>query len=450
MSFGTFASGAIAGLCAAGLLALMGAAGVAQGQTPRASDPCRAYAVVSKPTLEERRGAIETSLATKRVQLAAFPTSGPQVSAAMTAARTALLKDIGDLEGNLIDTTFQLECLRADWISEDRSSNPIIEITNFYATNRQATGKADPYTFYGTRDLDTLHYGRITISVPASHTLGSLELPTWWKLERTPDPSKHFVIKSLTPLESDAARAQLRDAGLQAKSKALLLFVHGYNMTFADAALRTAQLAADLTFPGVVMFYSWPSNGDTKGYSHDEESVELAKAPMNELLDDIAGMPFQDVYILAHSMGNRLVTRVLAQRKEKGNDVAKVRDILLAAPDINAEIFKREIAPVLSTLTAARKTIYASSNDVALKASKIKHDYRRVGETSGGVFTHPGFETIDASKAAPLLRSFGHSYIFDSSLVLADLEDALINRRDVTRRRLKRAGTAPGQYWLLE
>ena len=36
-----------------------------------------------------------------------------------------------------------------------------------------------------------------------------------------------------------------------------------------------------------------------------------------------------------------------------------------------------------------RTTIYASSSDIALRASKVVHRYRRVGETTGGG-AHPG------------------------------------------------------------
>jgi esterase/lipase superfamily enzyme len=37
--------------------------------------------------------------------------------------------------------------------------------------------------------------------------------------------------------------------------------VHGYNVSFDDAALRTAQLAYDLTFDCPAAFFSWPSKG---------------------------------------------------------------------------------------------------------------------------------------------------------------------------------------------
>jgi esterase/lipase superfamily enzyme len=280
--------------------------------------------------------------------------------------------------------------------------------------------------------------------------VGELELPTLWRLERTADPKKHFVIKSVLPVETQQALEDIRIAAIGAKRKSLLLFIHGYNASFADAALRTAQLTNDLVFPGVVMFFSWPSDGNTKGYSHDEESVELAKPILDMLLNDLERLPFDEIFILGHSMGSRLTTKVLASRAQSGVDDGKIREMLLGAPDINSEIFRKEIAPALSGLVSMHKTIYASSNDLALRASKLIHEFRRVGETIGGVMVFPGFDTIDASNAAPYQRSFGHSYIFDSRLVLADLADALVQNREVARRSLKQRGTGNNRYWLLE
>ena len=126
--------------------------------------------------------------------------------------------------------------------------------------------------------------------------------------------------------------------------------------------------------------------------------------------------------------------------------MTKISELLLAAPDINAEIFRSEIAPKLVEMQQARKTIFASSEDLALRASKIVHGFRRVGETLGGVFTFPGIDTVIVSEAAPLARAFGHSYVFDSTVVLNDIQETLVwHRTGVGSRRS--LGTPPNNYW---
>jgi esterase/lipase superfamily enzyme len=197
------------------------------------------------------------------------------------------------------------------------------------------------------------------------------------------------------------------------------------------------------------MFYSWPSAGKTAGYLHDEESAHLAISIFDQLLDDLSTMNFEEVYIIAHSMGNRVVGGTLAERVKNRKDVSKVKELMLAAPDINIEIFKTEIAPFLASLTTTRKTIYASSQDIALKASNVAHEFPRVGDVTGGVFVYPTFDTIDASAAAPLLRSFGHSYVLDSTVVLNDVEDVILWHRPLSDRILRPLGIAPNLYWAI-
>ena len=200
------------------------------------------------------------------------------------------------------------------------------------------------------------------------------------------------------------------------------------------------QLAYDLRFPGVTMFYSWPSAARTAGYLHDVESTQLATGIFDKLLDDLSALNFEDIYIVAHSMGNRVVGGALANRVRDGRDVSKLREIMLAAPDINVEIFRSEIAPRLAGIVTARKTIYASSRHIALKASSVVHDFPRVGDTKSGVFIHSGFDTIDASGAAPLMRAFGHSYVLDSAVVLNDRGRCLNWRRPLSERILMPLG----------
>jgi esterase/lipase superfamily enzyme len=148
----------------------------------------------------------------------------------------------------------------------------------FYATNRQPTGNSEPSKFYGTADTRELAYGRTSVSIPSAHKIGELELASLWRLELNPNANRHFVLKSVVPLGIAEAKQQIA-AGLRiASAKSVLIFVHGYNVTFSEAALRTAQLAHDLRFPGIAMVYSWPSAGQSSGYLHDEESAQLAKS----------------------------------------------------------------------------------------------------------------------------------------------------------------------------
>ena len=257
------------------------------------------------------------------------------------------------------------------------------------------------------------------------------------------------MLKSVLPLALDAARKEIGDKLTTARSKAILVFVHGYNVSFRESALRTAQLAHDLKFPGLPFFYSWPSASRLFGYMKDTETALQAEAVFERLLEDLSQLPASDIYIIAHSMGNRIVSQAIRARVEQGKGVKHLRELLLAAPDISVDLFRTVIAPKLAAMQGTRTTVYASSSDFALKASKVFHGSGRVGETNSGVFVFPGLETIDASNVSFVTRAFGHSYIMDSPSLLKDIEALIQKGAAASQRGLQPAGKAPNTYWKL-
>lgn len=59
------------------------------------------------------------------------------------------------------------------------------------------------------------------------------------------------------------------------------IFVHGFNNSFEDAARRTAQIAFDVKFDGVPLFYSWPSKGKALDYVYDTNNADQASPISN-------------------------------------------------------------------------------------------------------------------------------------------------------------------------
>ena len=146
-------------------------------------------------------------------------------------------------------------------------------------------------------------------------------------------------------------------------------------------------------------------------------------------------------------MGTRVVSHALQHRAEKGKPNTQLRELLLAAPDINAELFRGVIAPKLAAMQGLRTTVYASSSDLALMASKVVHGFQRVGETNSGVFVYPGIETIDASSASSSSRALGHSYVVDTPSVIGDIKSIVLNRATTKQRGLTSTGAVPNVYW---
>jgi esterase/lipase superfamily enzyme len=108
------------------------------------------------------------------------------------------------------------------------------------------------------------------------------------------------------------------------------------------------------------------------------------------------------------------------------------REVILTAPDIDADVFRRDIAPAI-VKTAHRVTLYASSNDEALVMSKKVHGYPRAGDSGSQLVIVPGIDTIDVSSVDTSL--LGHSYYGSNGTVLADLLDLLHDSKPPLQRR---------------
>jgi esterase/lipase superfamily enzyme len=184
-------------------------------------------------------------------------------------------------------------------------------------------------------------------------------------------------------------------------------------------------------------------------YPIDESNIEWTEADLQRFLADFANQSdATNIYLIAHSMGSRATSRALAALAAQQPAVrSRFRELILAAPDIDADVFKRDIAPVIVSSNSLI-TIYASSTDKALVASKAFHGYPRLGDAGSGLVILPGVDTIDAS--AVDTSFLGHSYFADNRSVLSDMfylmrDGTPLNQN--TRVGLTLVGIPPAQYW---
>lgn len=315
-----------------------------------------------------------------------------------------------------------------------------------YATDRNRTMSPKPAKAFGNSRA-AVSFGYCDVSIPRDHRMGEVESPSIWRLEFRDDPAKHVVILSTIVRSKDEFFEDLKDRIRASGKSSAFVFIHGYNVTFPDAARRTAQISYDLAFDGVPVFYSWPSQGTVKAYTVDEQNIEWAQADLRSFLEDFfLRSDAQNVYLIAHSMGNRALTRAATSLlADKPALRSRIREVILTAPDIDAEVFKRDIAPALTAIVSP-VTLYASSNDLALVASKKVHGYPRAGDSGRGLVVVPGIETIDATFVD---TSFlGHSYFAESRSVLSDIFNLVHNGERPDRRfGLRGVDDQAGRHW---
>lgn len=340
--------------------------------------------------------------------------------------------------------TIQQNFPEPHFLTMDKPSYAVVRV--YYATDRAKTRNIDPAEVYAG-DRGDLSLGFCTASIPRDHRMGELETPSIWRLDFSNDPENFVVLLSVG--EADPA-SFYKDVAARVRAspgKLAFIFVHGYNVTFADAARRTAQLAYDLGFDGAPVFYSWPSQARYASYKVDETNAEWAVVDFKNFLEQFAKQSQADsIFLIAHSMGSRVLAGALKELVAEDPTLRpKFKEIIFAAPDIDADTFRRDIAPRIFSPTRSA-TMYASSGDYALLASKKFAGYRRAGDAGGGVTVAPGLDTIDASG----IRTdfIGHSYFGDSTSVLGDLRDLiLLRKRPEQRSRLSPLMTGPSRYW---
>jgi len=311
----------------------------------------------------------------------------------------------------------------------------------FFVTDRNDTGLKDPGEKYG-KERASVSYGICSVSIPPGHRIGKLESPTFRK-----DVEEHIVLVDVSVLEKKDFFSEVSNAVNRSGEKTMLLYVHGYNVTFEKAARRMVQIVDDLDFKGIPVFYSWPSQGSVGGYPADEASVEWSEQNLGNFLAEAARISGVDtLYLLAHSMGNRALTGAFLDLvRQKPHLKSRFKALLLTAPDIDSEVFRRDIGPGLAGSGAAI-TLYASSRDRALRLSKRLHGYPRAGDVDGFPLIVPGIETVDATHVD---TSFlGHSYYNGSRSVLSDMFYILNEElRAEQRFSLEPVDTPEGRYW---
>ena len=342
--------------------------------------------------------------------------------------------------------------------SAPESIDPPHKQTIFYATNRKRTGSREPIEFYGgdRADAPYIDYGRCEISIPANHKRGVMESP-FLGLNFFRDNKQHIILKSITPLSAESFFSTINaqvDPGSE-KSRLgrgdLVIYIHGYNTTFENAAKRTAQIAFDYGFQGVPLMFSWPSDGKLISYPSDREDMTWSVTHIEQFFNDVLTRArAKRVHLIAHSMGNQGLIDALNTMalRRGGNGPPLFENIILSAPDFDAELFQQQVAPNTITL-AKRWTLYSSKKDGVLNISTSFNSSWRLGLSP--VTIVPGMDIIDASEVevTPWSLPESHSYFASKQTVVDDIIATLKGVTPARRNLLSRTKSG-STYWMID
>ncbi len=333
-----------------------------------------------------------------------------------------------------------------------RDEDKFARVKLFYATDRARSGSDRPDDFYGG-DRGDMEYGTVEVTVPRIHKPGAIESPSLLKLEWGANPERHFVITRLATTSEDGLFADIKSTLTKQKSDEALVFIHGFNNTFADGAKRAAQMTYDLNFEGAPILFSWPSQGSTFSYVRDEAVVRLSGRHLLHFLDDlVAHSGAGKINLVAHSMGNRALLdalELMAVRRQGAGETGPVFDeVIFAAPDEDAALFSTMLSEIRPL--ARRLTLYGSNRDLALDVSRRVHgDLPRAGQAGDGIVVSKALDSIDMTVLGDDMLA--HSYFAGTGSALTDMLLLLWRDSSPGDRCGMNAETRPaGRAWLFD
>ncbi|WP_165390911.1 alpha/beta hydrolase [Pseudoduganella lutea] len=365
-----------------------------------------------------------------------FLQSGAQASPRWETAQPGLLRAVGQ---NL------LTC--AGFRTVDPVSDAEYKI--WYATTRSLVDRADPSKGYGVQHDGKVHYGSCTVFVPKSHKIGSVGSPWWKRILTCNDDRLQLLAVERVAEETFWASVALKLSRSPIEERDAVIFVHGFNVDFEEAALRTAQIGFDMQVKGAMAFFSWASRGEANMYLADAATIELDEMILADYLCDFARYSgARRVHVIAHSMGNRAVLRAvdrIAGNAQRRTGI-QFGQFILAAPDVDVRKFQQHCAAYRAI--SDRTTLYVSSRDMAVEASRWLHDFPRAGLVPP-VTVAEGIDTINVVNAD--LTLLGHGYVAEARSVINDMH-SLIQHGAAPQSRfgIRLTSTEQGHpYWMI-
>ncbi len=317
----------------------------------------------------------------------------------------------------------------------------------WFGTNRQPL--PDKPGFTGARHPSTT-LGRVEVFIPEAHRFGELGSSFWTRLLRFDLRDDHLSIQQVATLDPTAFYADIHQAMQAARDSneepQALVYLHGFNVSFEAAAIRTAQIGCDLEVPGATAFFSWPSRGSVAAYPADEASIEASERAITDfLIDFTSNCGAAKVHLIAHSMGNRGLLRALqriAATTQSSSRPIRFGQIFLAAPDVDRDLFLdlARLYPAYSD----RTTLYASRSDLAVHLSHRLHDAPRAGYFTPYTVVD-GIDTIEVPDFD--LDLLGHSYFAEAEALLYDLHSLMRNQASLRRKPASADGLS---FWRLK
>ncbi|MHC4940381.1 MAG: alpha/beta hydrolase [Planctomycetota bacterium] len=217
--------------------------------------------------------------------------------------------------------------------------------------------------------------------------------------------------------------------------KEVFLYVHGFNNSFEDAVMTTAEVWHFLGREGVPVCYTWPAGmGGFKGYEYTLASTQFTVFHLKQTLRLLASSPeVEKVHLLAHSRGTAVTTEAVRELHLEIRGTAdtqktlKLGSVVLAAADIDLDVAIARNATERIARAVERSAVYISEEDSALGLSNWLFGGKRLGEIDFKIFDKSEIKALRNSRRLQLIdarvrkRGLGHSYFHQDPSASSDV-----------------------------
>ena len=252
----------------------------------------------------------------------------------------------------------------------------------FYATNRDVVESDGAFEdrYESTRG-DSVSFGSFDTSIEPSLGLGMIIDASDWFL------NEEIRLDEVSSLDREIFVDQLREQVQASPNQSLLLVVHGFREAFPSALRKTAFLAHVLDINTPVLVFDWPGDqgGSLRGYRRARSIAQASGEELAELIKLVVrDVQPERLWMIANSMGGQVVVdafHLLDRDADFSDSETEIENVVLTAPDVDHKEFNQQFRKEIGGLVG-NVTVYVSSNDRALLASRLINRGLRLGEST--------------------------------------------------------------------
>lgn len=363
-------------------------------------------------------------------------------------ALAALLAGCAPVVPHLAPTPAVIKDPRLDFERQLPPALRTTELPVFYATTRAASDGPDHYG-NGQADGVTLGVATVRLGEPgwswqqlvASDLASSVDEPRPGAVERVEPLGPAGRDEALTP--ADREFIERIDAQLaRTRNRSVVLYVHGYRVTFDEVAVQMGSFAHYLG-QGATVTFQWPTGTMFWNYVTDCPRARQSIPDIERLVALLAHTQARQVNLLAYSCGSPLLASALARLRAQYPDLdhealqerLRIGNVIFAASDVDLKTFAREhVRPALDL--AQQVIVYFSRKDRALGFSSLIAGASRLGQPDledlqglsldelRVMAENPRFQAVDVTDvrgAHEMGGMKGHGYWYANEVISTDV-----------------------------